>query len=416
MTMSSKCLREVDSVSPSEAESIIESLRYGVPPRGRVRDFTVGRESQIRGLTRALEGAKGDSGSKGKALLLRANWGAGKSHLLEVVREVALERGYCVTLIVADAKNGVRFNRMETILGEACRQIEVPETDRKGIGALLAAFAAANESSLPRSSRNLRSDISAGGQWNTSDTLKSQAIYIALRAWMNCSQENRQQVEVRVEDWLHNPVAYRAQRQLLYSELVGRFRGSFRDPRPDWRFYSDGVFVFNTMGHRQSWDALADLDLLARLSGFRGMVFLIDEFEDVIQNLERRDYKEAAFLNLFKFFKGDVAGFSYFAVTPEFAFKCKAELLSRGAIDYDFSQFDQLPAFEMAPIDSEMITQLGCKIRQVHSVAYEWDACSAVPDPELSRACRTLGSSPLPDRVRRAIVGIVKVLDDRCQS
>jgi hypothetical protein len=92
------------------------------------------------------------------------------------------------------------------------------------------------------------------------------------------------------------------------------------------------------------------------------------------------------------------------------------ELLSRGAIDYDFSQFDQLPAFEMAPIDSEMITQLGCKIRQVHSIAYEWDGCSAVPDAELSRACRTLGSSPLPDRVRKAIVGIVKVLDDRCQG
>ena len=65
----------------------------------------------------------------------------------------------------------------------------------------------------------------------------------------------------------------------------------------------------------------------------------MDEFEDVIQNLERRDYKEAAFLNLFQFFRGETfPGLSYFAVTPDFAQKCKRELLTRGVYDYDYGQ------------------------------------------------------------------------------
>lgn len=413
---SSKSSSEVETVSPIEAERIIEALRYGIPARGRVREFTVGRENQIRGLTHALENNTDAASSSGKALLVRANWGAGKSHLLEVIREVALERGYAVTLVVANAQGGVRFNRMETILGEVCRQIEIPATARKGIGALFSAYAAVKETRLPRALRDLRSDISAAETWTASDKLRSQAMYVALRAWVTCGESNRQSVEARVEDWLHNPVPYRAQRQLLYSDLVGKLRDKFRDPRPDWRFYSDGVFVFNTMGHRQSWDALGDLDLIARLSGLRGLVLLIDEFEDVIQNLERRDYKQAAFLNLFKFFRGDVPGCSYFAVTPEFAFKCKQELLSRGVFDYDFSQFDQLPAFEMAPIDTAMIVQLAQKIRQVHGIAYDWDPCTVLSDAELLTTCRTLGASPLPDRVRRAITGIVKLLDDHCQT
>lgn len=402
-------------MSPLEAERVIEALRYGIPPSGHVREFTVGRESQIRGLTRALEDARNAPSSTGQALLVRANWGAGKSHLLEVIREVALEQAYAVSLVVANAQGGVRFNRMETILGEVCRQIDVPGAGRKGVGALFSAYASVNESHLSRGNRALRSAISTGGQWSISDKLRSQAMYVALRAWVTCGKSDRQQVEARVEDWLHNPVAYRAQRQLLYSELVGQLRSTFRDPRPDWRFYSDGVFVFNTLGHRQSWDALADLDLIARLSGLKGLVLLIDEFEDVIQNLERRDYKQAAFLNLFKFFRGDVPGSSYFAVTPEFAIKCKVELLSRGVFDYDFSQFDQLPAFEVDPINTAMLVQLAHKIRHVHAVAYDWNPSAVVSDAELLETCRAFGASPLPDRVRRAIVEVVKVLDDRCQ-
>ena len=109
-------------------------------------------------------------------------------------------------------------------------------------------------------------------------------------------------------------------------------------------------------------------------------------------------------------------GFAYFAVTPEFAHKCKMELLSRGVFDYDYTQFDRLPAFEMDPIDSKMIYELALKIREVHGPAHAWDAADRVPDRVLQNRCRELGESPIPDRVRQAIIGIVRVLDDKFQG
>src|SRR5947208_2802224 len=105
------------------AEQIIESLRFGIPPSGHVRAFTVGREDQLQQLQDTLERGSDDAG----ALLLRANYGAGKTHLLRVTREIALELGYAVSVVDVNSQEGVRFNRMDTILGAVCRQIEVGE-------------------------------------------------------------------------------------------------------------------------------------------------------------------------------------------------------------------------------------------------------------------------------------------------
>lgn len=401
-----------------EAERVIESLRFGTPPRGWVRHLTVGRDSEIQELTRRLSTPSGNERRrKDNALLLRANWGSGKSHLLQVVEEVALENGFAVSPIVADAQGGVRFNRMETIFGEVCRQIEIPGKDSKGIGALFDAFSVARPSSLSPALKALRIELSNDKQWDYSEVLKSPALYVALRAWVTAVGDEKDAVHDRITDWLHNPVPYRSQRKILYSELVESLRKYFRDPRPEWKFYADEVFTFNTGGHRQSWDGLADLNLVAQLAGYRGLVLLIDEFEDVIQNLTRVDYKQAAFWNLFEFFRGEkFPGQSYFAVTPEFAHKCKTELQRRGVFDYDYSQFDQLAVFQMEPIDTEQILELGHKIRDAHSTAYRWQARSRVPDKDLQMLCKSLSANPAPDRVRQAIVGIVRMMDERLQG
>ena len=110
-----------------EAEKAIESLRFGTPPEGHVLEFTVGRESEIGTLTARLkaEGATPRRKSS-RALLINANWGSGKSHLLQVVREVALKNSFAISLIEVDSRAGVRFNRMDTIFGAVCRDLETP--------------------------------------------------------------------------------------------------------------------------------------------------------------------------------------------------------------------------------------------------------------------------------------------------
>jgi len=385
----------------AEAASIVESLRFGVPPVGFVRPFTVGRTDELERLERSLRTATSE---RGAALLVKANYGAGKSHLLQVIREMALEAGYAVSLVQVNALEGVRFNRMDTIMGAVCARVELPEASGIGVGRLFDVF-------KNRATNTVESEaVACNGTWDYSDYLSSPGLYAGLRAW--CNTED-QAVRDFIEDWLANPPAYRSQRKLLYKTLVADLRAMFRDSRAEWQFYADEVFQFHTGGHRNAWSALGDLDLIARSSGRRGLVILFDEFEDVIQNLNRRDFQEEAFLNLFRFFAGErFPGMSYFAVTPDFVAKCKVELMSRGVVDFDFGRFSRLPFFEMSEITENEFLDLSRRIRVVHSVAFGWEALRALPDRDLSRLVSKLWSVRTPERVRLAIQSVVQSLDE----
>jgi hypothetical protein len=398
----------IDGVDTATAQRIVEQLRYGVPPPQRIREFTVGREEQLIQLESSLDSPTNDSGA---ALLVRANYGAGKSHLLKVIRELALDAGYAVGLVVVNVQEGVRFNRMDTILGAICRELEVDHSGGKGVGELFNAFVATSGARLAPDLRTVRERISNRGKWDFSEHLKSAAAYVALRAWVASESPK---VRDLVVDWFVNPANYRGQRKQLYLRLVDGLRNSFRDPRPEWKFYADEVFAFHTAGHRQAWDALADLDLIARLSGLRGLVLLFDEFEDVVQNLNRRNLQEQAFFNLFRFFAGErYPGMSYFAVTPDFVRKCKSELLLRGVYDFDYEQFDRLPAFELDAIACDEFLALARRIRAVYGLAYGCNAEGLLPNHDLETAVHQLWTITSPELVRRAIQGVVQALDER---
>lgn len=389
------------------AERVIEQLRFGVPPPEYVRTFTVGRVSQLRALEKSLGNPSRD---KGAALLVKANYGFGKSHLLRVVREMAIEAGYAASLVVVDAHGGVRFNQMDLIFGAICRELEVPGQSAKGVGAILNAFADAVPASASPGLGSVRERISSRGKWDLSDYLKSPALYVALRAWVHAGTQS---VRELICDWFANPRNYRSQRKHLWSELVKNMRSAFSDPRREWQFYAEDVFSFHTTGHRQAWDALADIQVLARVSGLRGVVLLFDEFEDVIQNLNRRDLQEQAFLNLFRFFDGDrFPGMSYFAVTPDFVQKCKTELLNRAIYDFDYGRFDRLPFFELDTIGRADFGELAVRIREIYGVAYGLNEAGLMAEVEMSEVVKELWSVRSPDRVRRAIQGVVRILDD----
>lgn len=403
--------KDIKELNQRTAEGIIEQLRYGVPPPDYVRLFTVGRESQLHELERSLSAPTNNHGS---ALLVKANYGGGKSHLLKIVREMALDAGYAVSLVVVNSQEGVRFNRLDTILGAICRDMEVDHSGKKGIGRLFNAFAQAQPSKLGNEIRDIRNRISSRGRWDHSEYLKSPAVYSALRAWVTSFES---ELHYLIEDWLSNPGNYRGQRKLLYNRLVHNLRGTFRDPRQEWQFYAEEVFLFHTGGHRQAWDALADFDLIARTGGLRGLVLLFDEFEDVIQNLNRKDLQQAALINLFRFFAGDrFPGMSYFAVTPDFTAKCKKELLRRGIYEFDYRRFDALPFFELEPVTEREFQELANKIRLLHGIAHGWDSVNEFIATELRNLVKRLWTVESPERVRRAIQGVVQALDEKLEN
>ncbi len=397
-----------------EAQRVIESLRKGIPPDGYVRQFTVGRTSEIEQLLSRL--CVGEPG----ALLLKANYGSGKTHLLRFVREIALEERFAVSYVSLDAKAAVRFNRMDQVFGAVIRSLECPGYPGKGPEALFTTVLDAMTSPCHDVNRRERlNELSSMGRWDYSRTLKSPALFVGLRAWVigTIHSEVRNLVPIprEVETWLCEPWHYYAQTKWLYGRFVEGLRRYFLDPRADWQFYRRGVdtFILNRSDYQQAWDALADLDLLARLAGLRGLVLLVDEFEDVIYNLRagRVDAQIQAFWNLFRLFDGDFPGFSFYAVTPDFVHKCMRLLKTKGHWGYDYLRFLELPTFAMSPLTEEEMEELAERILRAHGIAYAWTPDRALSPTQVKTLVRTGASVQLEDRSRYAIREIVKALD-----
>lgn len=392
-------------ITPEIADRVLEDLRYGLPPSTLTRAFTVGRRDQLEQLEQSLQRGRAEP------LLLRANYGSGKSHLLRVVREAALEHGYAVSLVEVNAQEGIRFNRLDLVFGAVCRNLEVPDMRGRGVGTLFELFNDVADEEVSAAADELYGEITDFGRWSYSDTLSSPPVFVALRAWVHANHDPS--IRDLAESWLHRPEEYRNERKELYNRLIRSLRSDFLEPRPDWQFYADDLLVFHSSGHQNAWAGLADLDRIARASGLRGLVLLFDEFEDVIQGLNNREYQQRAFWNLFEFFRGRrFPGPCYFAVTPDFVEKCKDELLRRGVYEFPYERFDQLPAFQLEPIGLSDFFDLGLRIRELHQIAYDWNAWEELSAADIDELGRSVYARPSPDRVRQAVKAVVDELDE----
>jgi len=81
----------------AELRQTIEALRMGVVPSHYVRDYTVGRASELADLSGLLELAQG-------MRVIWGDYGAGKTHILDVAEQSGLEAGYLTSRIVLNPR------------------------------------------------------------------------------------------------------------------------------------------------------------------------------------------------------------------------------------------------------------------------------------------------------------------------
>lgn len=403
-----------------EAERIIESLRTGIPPEGKVSLITVGRYSEIIKIQEILKIKKPQS------FLIEANYGSGKSHLLKLINELSLNAGFVTSLIILDAQSSSRFNRMDQIFGQVCRNIQIPNSNSKSIRYLFDALFRKYYDKKVNSDLFLAEELaketefirllSNNGKWDFSEYLNSPSIFIALRAWFLSYTHNHQninQLDDLIEDWLFNNHIYSINRKkYLYSKLVRNLDDWFTDPRYEREFYRNNIFSFQAEQYNQSWTALQDLNTLTKAAGFKGFIILVDEFEDVIYNLNNITWQQVAFRNLFHFFSlKKFSSISFFAVTPAFAHKCKKLLQEKEIQDFNYSTFNDLTKFKVEILSSDELIKLCDKIIPIHEIAYDWDFDSS-NRKLVHSASKESASLPIEFRVRQTIKSIVKVLDD----
>jgi hypothetical protein len=374
-----------------------------------VTQFTVGRQNEITKLQEYLEASKPCS------VLLQANYGSGKTHLLRFLRECALNSGFAVSAVALDAKSAVRFNRMDQILGAIFRNIELPSAPGvRGVRGFFDLIRCTSERRRLDGDRSgFWTELTHKWKWDYSDQLNSPALFAALRAWSTGDHE----AQHLVEDWLQQPWNYKSQRKKLYNGLVDNLRRYFRDPRAEWQFYADNVFAFDVQGYAQTWAALGDFNRISQAAGLAGVILLFDEFEDIITNLTNIAHQQAAFWNLFQFYsKKHFGGLSFYAVTPEFVDKCKRVLINKGCFDYDYEWFESLARFQMSPLTVEELSALALRIVDAHGEAYEWEPDLAMKSSDLRRIVEHAASIQIQDRARHTITTVVKSLDRLLQE
>lgn len=399
---------KAENLTVREAQKGLESLRKGIPPTGLIEHLTVGRKTQIQGLDKHLHG------QEHFGILLKANYGAGKSHLLGLLREKALRGNFATSLVTLDSKSGVRFNRTDQIFGAILRNLEVPLPNGK-IGKFADALdflakAAEDAKTNPSTpSGRFWKAVTNNWKWDYSERLSSPPLYIAFRAW---AATDSKPLRDMILDWLFFPANYKSRRADLLNKLVEGLRRHFRDKRPPSQFYQEDALVFQSAGYQNCWAALQDLNEMFTMAGLAGFIVLFDEFEDILTNLERINWQEAAFWNLFRFVSGDrFKGKTFYAVTPSFAQKCKVLLIQKDRFDFDYNQFDHLPTFEMSPITKAHLLELADRIVAIHQTAYNITV-NAKTIEKMRIFVGRAADLPVQDRARHAIKIAVDKLDE----
>jgi hypothetical protein len=83
----------------------LEALRFGLAPRAHIKELTIGYD-ELESWTHQYLPHKKDNGLK--ISKIRGDFGEGKSHSLQVIRDIAKEQGYLTSWIEVDGIGKIR--------------------------------------------------------------------------------------------------------------------------------------------------------------------------------------------------------------------------------------------------------------------------------------------------------------------
>lgn len=121
--------RGLDAEQLANYRQTIEALRCGVLPAAHVIEYTVGRDRQLNQVRALLEEQRG----------LRVVWGeygAGKSHLLDVAEQIALDQGYLTSRITLD-RHEIPPSHPQRLYTAIVRRLRYPDDLGLGLEPLL---------------------------------------------------------------------------------------------------------------------------------------------------------------------------------------------------------------------------------------------------------------------------------------
>lgn len=221
------------------ARQLLKALRVGVAPAQHIKELTIGLEAERGSLVEGLAAAHSEGGAV-RAVI--GEYGFGKTHLVELAAQEALERNFLVATTSLDLGE-VPAHRAVAIYSSLLRGLRYPDSDERGLAPLIdKALAVANWRGHLWSATSEANDPLDVGLYAIDQT----SLARQRKAW---------------REWLSG-----GRRTPIMAKGLPR---AVKFPS------------IYTVGHngRQIAYLLSGVSVLARLAGYSGLCVLIDEAE-----------------------------------------------------------------------------------------------------------------------------------------
>jgi hypothetical protein len=140
--------RDASADEIADLRQTVEALRLGVVPRGYVRDYTVAREKELDDFESLLGAGRG-------LRLVWGDYGAGKTHLLDLYEQMALEQGFVTTRVTLNPKE-TPPSHPQRLFREIVRSLRYPGVPGEGLDPLFLELADSPDHVFPGGQRASR--------------------------------------------------------------------------------------------------------------------------------------------------------------------------------------------------------------------------------------------------------------------
>lgn len=372
-------------------ETIIRALKFGrVPASGTLR-LAVGRDLEIAEFKRTLDYV---AGGYSEIRLLRGDYGSGKTFMCSVIRELAFEKEFAVSVV--NLNREIPFGRRELVVSEILLGLRQPNSpSAPALSYYLERWANLFDlSDLSPINKLLHEAIAKISSIDPS-------IAGGLRAWLSAYADGNDVLMHAAEAWMRGDSIDQESRRSL--KVVGKITAE------------------------SAFRRLRSISALLFQAGCMGVAVLIDEAESIMRlNGPQRnaawtsiremiDTCETDFPKTFFIFAGTQPLFEdpYRGIS-EYPALWDRIRPQQSSSDRDLRQ----PIIRLEELDETSLLQVAQRVRDIHSAAYGWDAKSQVLDANLVTYIKTAASKfgNIKSKPRAFLKGLVDYLDGTQQG
>lgn len=390
-------IETLKQLKPFQARTIIEALREGTVPTEYVSKFTVGRSNWLKFIEEDLDDYIAEGGSKVR--FINGDYGDGKTHFMSVVRHLAKEKGFAVSLVVLT--RDVPIHKFEVVYQQLVQQL-AGNFEGAGIRALVDHWAETQQEHLTAKSEESFQE-------------KLHTIGDALRnlPGMNLNFANAltSLLELRFGELEEGTTEEQGQSlETLYQWFEGA-KISKRELKP--------FQVFESLNKNNSKLLLRSLVTFLLHLNHKGFILLMDELETVVA--QSASVRNAAYENVRLLIDNTEHAQNlhiFFSIIPdvllsEKGFKSYDALWSRVRSIGEGKRLNYrgvLIDLHRTPLATAELTELGLFLKAIHENAYRWSA-ETIDEALIKEVCKAQKKMGMLSEVRLFIKQVISYLD-----